>query len=219
MSFDSLFHRSSLDALWNGLQGQNSIDIGREEWNRLFQRGEFVYFKNTRRSNAPLGVGQTFPTRVNVNIGTSDAYPDLAPELLKLELAEKLGADAVMDLSTGGDLPAIRKTMLARTKLPVGTVPIYQMYLEAIARYGDFAKMTAVEMLDVIASQAAEGVDFMTIHAGITLEDARRLREQSRLMGSVSRGGSFLIHWMLQNKRENPFLDVWGRTFVYLARI
>ncbi len=217
MSLNPDSHRAALDVLWNELPDDARVN-GREEWEARFERGEFVYFKNAGRDIAPVGVGKGFPTRVNVNIGTSDAYPDSEPEMEKLVVAEKLGADAVMDLSTGGDLTAVRLGMLERSKIPLGTVPLYEMYIEAMDRHGDFAKMTPNEMLDVVRRQAEQGVDFMTIHAGISLADARRLREGARTLGAVSRGGTFLVYWMLRNKRDNPFLEVWDELMDVLRK-
>ncbi|MDD2714874.1 MAG: phosphomethylpyrimidine synthase ThiC [Candidatus Wallbacteria bacterium] len=171
-----------------------------------FLAGSVVYLKNRQRQIEPVGIGKNLPTRVNVNLGTSGDLNCIEDEFLKLEVCEKYGADAVMDLSTAGDLKKIRQEILKRSSIPLGTVPIYEAYLKAQKKYGDFALMQAAEMLDIVAGQADEGVDFMTVHAGVTLETVRKLELKRRLLGIVSRGGSFLSYWMSKNNAENPFL-------------
>ncbi|MGB9860282.1 MAG: phosphomethylpyrimidine synthase ThiC, partial [Moorellaceae bacterium] len=118
----------------------------------------------------PCGIGLGLRTKVNANIGTSTAYPDIEEELKKLDAALEAGADAVMDLSTGGDINACRRRVLARSRAAVGTVPIYQVTVEAQKRYGSMVEFTADDLFRVIEEQAADGVDFITVHCGVTLE-------------------------------------------------
>ena len=149
----------------------------------------------------PAVIGRAFRCKINVNLGASDIGSGLKTELCKLKLSMALKADAVMDLSTGGDLKKIRREILRLSALPVGTVPVY----EALKRAGEVKKITPALLLDVIEEQAAEGVDFMTVHAGL-LRKHLPLAEK-RLTGIVSRGGSILAKWMELHDRENPLYD------------
>ena len=174
--------------------------------------GRVVIPANTNHRNLqPCGIGKGLKTKVNANLGTSTAYPDLEPELAKLRMALEAGADAVMDLSTGGDINDCRRQVLALSPVAVGTVPIYQATVEAQERYGALVKMTADDLFEVIEEQAADGVDFITVHCGVTLEVIDRLRREGRLTDIVSRGGSFLTGWMLHNEQENPLYDQYDR--------
>ena len=155
----------------------------------------------------PFGFGEGLATKVNANIGTSSAFPDLEPELAKLDAAIAAGAHAVMDLSTGDNIDASRRAIIERSTIAVGTVPIYQATVEAIKSKGSIMEMTADDMLHVIEKQAADGADFMTLHCGITMESIGRLRREGRVMDIVSRGGSFLTGWMLHNGKENPLYE------------
>jgi len=155
----------------------------------------------------PRGVGKGLSTKVNANIGTSSAYPDIEPELLKLEAAIAAGADAVMDLSTGDNIDVSRKAIIDKSTVMVGTVPIYQATVNAIKTYGAVVDMTGDDLLHAIATQAKDGADFMTIHCGVTREVINRMRNQGRVMDVVSRGGSFITGWMLHNQKENPLYE------------
>lgn len=155
----------------------------------------------------PRGVGLGLSTKVNANIGTSSAYPDLEPELLKLDAAIKAGADSVMDLSTGDNIDRSRKAIIEKSTIMVGTVPIYQATVNAIKTHGAVVDMTADDLLHAIAAQAKDGADFMTIHCGVTREVIARMRNQGRVMDVVSRGGSFITGWMLHNQKENPLYE------------
>jgi len=167
--------------------------------------GRIVIPKNVNREQAfPRGIGAGLKVKVNANIGTSADYPEMGPELEKLQAAIEAGADSVMDLSTGGDIPAIRKEILARSPVMIGTVPIYEAAVTAIERKGSVVEMTADELFAAIETQAREGVDFITVHCGVTRESIQRLRNQGRLMDVVSRGGAFLTCWMIANETENP---------------
>jgi phosphomethylpyrimidine synthase len=144
-----------------------------------------------------LGVGQGLRTKVNANLGTSPDRGTCEGEVQKLETALAAGADAVMDLSTGGDLDLIRRTVIRHSPAPVGTVPIYQAAIEA----GGVEQMTAEGYLEVFERHARDGVDFATVHAGVRREATPLL--ERRLMGVVSRGGSFLVRWMRRHRRES----------------
>ena len=152
----------------------------------------------------PAGVGEGLRTKVNANIGTSSTFPDIEPELEKLDEAVRSGADAVMDLSTGDNIDESRRRIIAHSPVMVGTVPLYEATVTAIKRHGAVVEMTADDILQTIERQAKEGVDFMTLHCGLTLEAVRNLREEGRVMDVVSRGGSFITGWMLYNEKENP---------------
>jgi len=169
-------------------------------------RGLVVIPFNPKHSPAlPAGIGQGLRTKVNVNIGTSRDFPLLADELRKVKISLAHGADTLMDLSTGGDLRKIRRAILARTPVPLGTVPIYQAAVKAIDRRGTIVDMAEEDLFEAVESQAREGVDFMTLHSGLTLKAIDRLKEQGRVADVVSRGGAFHLAWMIHNGRENPF--------------
>jgi len=159
----------------------------------------------------PCGIGQGLKTKVNANIGTSPDFGDLNSELEKLRVAIEAGADTVMDLSTGGDISAIRRAIIAASTVPIGTVPIYQAGIEAIERYGAIVKMTADDIFAVIEEHARDGVDFVTVHCGVTQSAIDRLKQQGRVADVVSRGGAFLIAWILYNERENPLYEQYDR--------
>jgi phosphomethylpyrimidine synthase len=172
----------------------------------LVDRGLVVIPFNPNHSPArPAGIGKGLRTKVNVNLGTSRDFPRLADELRKVKISLAYGADALMDLSTGGDLRKIRKAILARTPIPLGTVPIYQAAVKAIDRRATIVDMTEEDLFEAIESQAREGVDFMTVHCGLTLKAIDRLKQQGRVADVVSRGGAFHLAWMLYNGKENPF--------------
>lgn len=149
------------------------------------------------------GIGQGLKTKVNANIGTSGDFPSVEDELVKLRAAIEAGADALMDLSTGGDLAAVRKTIVEHCTVPLGTVPIYEAAVKS-ADEGSIVSMAEDDLFRVIERNAEDGVDFLTIHCGITKESVSRLQKQGRIADVVSRGGAFLICWMIGNDRENP---------------
>jgi phosphomethylpyrimidine synthase len=163
------------------------------------------------RHLAPCGVGEGLSTKVNANIGTSSDYGSIKTELAKLEVAVKAGADAVMDLSTGGDIPAIRRAILAASDRCIGTVPLYQAGIGAIKKHGAIVKMTADDIFNAIEDNARDGVDFVTVHCGINREAIARLKQQGRVTDVVSRGGAFITGWMLHNDCENPLYEQYDR--------
>jgi phosphomethylpyrimidine synthase len=175
-------------------------------------RGTIVIPANIKHTNlTPRGIGQGLKTKVNANIGSSSDFGNIDTELEKLRVAIEAGADTVMDLSTGGDISAIRQAVIASSPLPVGTVPIYQAGIIAIAKYGAIVRMTADDLFSVIKEHVCDGVDFITVHCGVTQSAIARLKKQGRVADVVSRGGAFLIGWMLHNKRENPLYEQYDR--------
>lgn len=159
------------------------------------------------RLTKPCAIGEGLRTKVNANIGTSADYVSLRKELKKLDVAVKAGSDTIMDLSTAGNIKRIRKALLKHCNVPFGTVPIYEAATDAIRNKGHISKMTKDSILSVIESQAKDGVDFMTIHSGITFESIERLKKQKRLTDVVSRGGALLVEWMVHHKKENPLYE------------
>ena len=157
------------------------------------------------------GIGKGLRIKVNANIGTSSDFSDIEAELEKLRVAIECKADTVMDLSTGGDLTTIRRAILEESSIPLGTVPIYQAGIEAIDGRGAIVKMTADDLFGVIEQQAREGVDFMTVHCGVTRSAIERLKRQGRVTNIVSRGGAFLLGWIIHNERENPLYEQYDR--------
>jgi len=174
-------------------------------------RGRTVIVKHALSSRTPLGIGRDLSIKVNANIGTSPYCAGLEAELEKLAAAVRHGADAVMDLSTGGDIHGIRKKIIAASPVPVGTVPIY----EVITREPDVSKVTAEDFLRSIETHIDDGVDFITVHTGLLKAHIPFL--DSRIMGVVSRGGSFLVKWMMHHGKENPLYTHFDR-ILELAR-
>jgi phosphomethylpyrimidine synthase len=159
----------------------------------------------------PIGIGEGLRIKVNANIGTSSDHAEPAEELQKLEAANEAGADTIMDLSTGGDIDAIRRLILERSPLPIGTVPIYQAAIEVAERKGGIVRMTPDDIFEVIERHAKDGVDFVTVHCGVTLSTLERLKAQGRITDIVSRGGAFLATWMICNEQENPLYEHFDR--------
>lgn len=175
---------------------------------RRVAEGTIVIPKNASRELKRVGgVGLGLRTKVNANIGTSATFPDIKDELVKLKTAIDAGADAVMDLSTGGNLADIRKVIIERCPVALGTVPIYECAVDVVEERGGITEITTEDLLNVIERQAKQGVDFMTIHSGITRESIARLRDQGRVTDVVSRGGAFLVKWILANGKENPLYE------------
>jgi len=168
------------------------------------------YNKKHKSLEVLSGIGRGLRTKVNANIGTSSEHTSLEEEIEKLDAAIKAGADTVMDLSTGGDIDKIRRTIIDRSPVPVGTVPIYQAVIESAKRKG-IVNMTEDYIFDVIEKQAEDGADFITVHCGVTRETIKRLRNQGRILDIVSRGGAFLVEWMIYNKKENPLFENYDR--------
>lgn len=162
--------------------------------------GRMVIPANRNHPNLePTGIGIACSCKINANIGNSPTRSDLPHELAKLEIALRYGSDTVMDLSTGDQIDEIRQAIIANSRVPVGTVPIY----EALAQVDAPEDLTTELLLEIIEKQAVQGVDFMTIHAGLLREHVHLTNK--RLTGIVSRGGAAIARWMLKNSRDNPF--------------
>ncbi|MEM2913911.1 MAG: phosphomethylpyrimidine synthase ThiC [Candidatus Bathyarchaeia archaeon] len=172
---------------------------------RRIAKGTVIVLRNIRhRSGRPIGIGKGLRVKVNTNIGTSPDLCDLDLEVKKAKIAVRYGTDTLMDLSTGGDLDESRRTILNSINVPLGTVPIYQAAIEAARKKGAIVHMTEDDIFNAIERHAKDGVDFMTLHCGVTQHIVKRLAKHPRLMGIVSRGGTFLAAWMLHNQKENP---------------
>jgi len=175
-------------------------------------KGTVVVPANVRHLDlVPCGVGEGLSTKVNANIGTSSDFGNVDTELEKLRVAVAAGADTVMDLSTGGDITAIRRAIIAASSCAIGTVPIYQAGIEAIEKHGAIVKMTVDDIFTAIEDNARDGVDFITVHCGVTRAAIARLKRQGRVTDVVSRGGAFMVGWMLHNDCENPLYEHYDR--------
>ncbi|MEO0019063.1 MAG: phosphomethylpyrimidine synthase ThiC [candidate division WOR-3 bacterium] len=174
---------------------------------KLVESGRVVIMKNKKRRIAPVAVGEKMRVKVNANLGTSPDRIDIEMELEKLRTAIAAGADTVMDLSVGGDVDELRQTILNSASVPVGTVPIYQVALEARKHHRSFPQATVKEIFKVIEKHLEDGVDFITVHCGITKENIKPLLSRPRLCGVVSRGGVMMIEWMRYNRKENPLYE------------
>ncbi|MDD4981814.1 MAG: phosphomethylpyrimidine synthase ThiC [Candidatus Omnitrophica bacterium] len=176
------------------------------------KNGSLVILKNSsRRLKKPCAVGRGVSTKINANIGTSTDKFNARDELKKLDVCIKYGADAVMDLSVGGDLKKIRREVIKNSTLPVGTVPVYELAVNATRNKNDLLAFDYKEMLDVLECQAKEGVDFFTIHSGVTIKSAEILKKNKRVLGIVSRGGAIVASWMNFHKKENPFFEYFDK--------
>lgn len=189
-----------------------------EEIQKRVAQGTVVIPANLGKKKArPVGIGQGLAIKVNANIGTSSDQVDLDQELRKLNICVEAKADTVMDLSTGGDLKEILRTLIAHSPLPLGTVPIYQAVVETAREKGGIIHLTSDKIFEVIESQAQAGVDFITVHCGVTLNSLERLQKQGRITDIVSRGGAFLATWMVYHGKENPLYTEYDR-LIELAR-
>jgi phosphomethylpyrimidine synthase len=178
---------------------------------RVAQGRVVIPANKNHRSLEPCGIGEGLLIKVNSNIGTSSDHIDLEEEMAKLEASVEAGADTVMDLSTGGDVDLIRRRIIAASKIPLGTVPIYQAVIEAVEESGGLIHLTVDKLFEVIERHLCDGVDFITVHCGLTLEGLEMLRSQGRDLDIVSRGGSFLTTWMIRHERENPLFEYYDR--------
>ncbi len=175
--------------------------------------GTIVVCRNIKRKNGrPLAVGTGLRTKVNANIGTSADDMDIATELEKARVAVKYGADALMDLSTGGPVDEIRRAIVAETEVCIGSVPLYQAAVDTVrVKQKAMVDMTVEDIFEGIIKHAEDGVDFITVHCGVTRATVERMKNEGRLMDVVSRGGSFTIEWMIHNRQENPLYEHFDR--------
>ncbi len=183
-------------------------------------RGVVIVPRNVERRGEVkiVGVGEGLSTKVNVNVGTSTLVVNLDMEVEKAKVAVKYGTDTIMDLSTGGDLDTIRRTLMRVAPVPFGTVPIYQAFIEAAKRHGAGVHMTEDDILNTIEKHLKDGVDFMTLHAGITRDLVLKMKKVGRVAGIVSRGGAILAAWMLHNDEENPLYKNWDYILELFAK-
>jgi phosphomethylpyrimidine synthase len=170
--------------------------------------GSVVIPANINHTNLiPCGIGEGLRIKINANIGTSSDTGDVNTELEKLKVCIDYKADAVMDLSTGGDINAIRKTIIENCPLTIGSVPIYQALVETTASYKAVVNMTEDDLFNAIEAHCRDGMDFITVHCGITRRAVDLLKYEGRVTDVVSRGGAFVIAWMLHNNKENPLYE------------
>ena len=174
--------------------------------------GTVIITKNKKhKSIEPLAIGKGLRTKINANIGTSQDRASLEEELKKLHAAVEAGADAVMDLSTGGEIDEIRRAVIRESPAPIGTVPIYQAALEAAKKGKSFVELEADDIFEIIERHAEDGVDFITVHCGVTIQSLERIKNEGRIMGIVSRGGALTAEWINFNKKENPLFENYDR--------
>lgn len=175
--------------------------------------GTIVLCHNIKHTNGtPLPVGAGLRTKVNANIGSSSDDMNVEKELEKARAAVKFGADAIMDLSTGGPVDEIRKAIIAETNACIGSVPLYQAALDAVRNKNKaIVDMTVDDIFAGIIKHAEDGVDFITVHCGVTRGTVERMKNEGRIMDVVSRGGAFTIEWMSYNNKENPLFEHFDR--------
>ena len=174
---------------------------------KLFRAGRIVIPLNPRHKGLePCAIGEGLRVKINANIGTSQDHIDVAEELKKVKVATECGADAIMDLSTGGNIGEIRRRIIRASSVPIGTVPIYEAVCTK-SRKGHPMDMDADELFKTIERHARDGVDFMTVHCGVTQQTVSSLKKHKRVTGVVSRGGALLIAWMHENDAENPLFE------------
>jgi phosphomethylpyrimidine synthase len=179
--------------------------------NKLIRRiatGRVIIIRSIKEPDKVAGVGLGLTTKINVNIGTSSEVLDLTMELEKVRVANKWG-DTLMDLSTGGDLDEIRGAVIRESRIPVGTVPVYQAFIDAFKRRGGGAYFTEDDLFSTIERHLKDGVSFMTLHAAITRDLALKALRSNRVIPIVSRGGDMMVGWMLHNNAENPLYARW----------
>ena len=182
---------------------------------RGMANGHIVIPISPYRTVKVCGIGEGLRTKVNASVGTSSDIIDIDMEVEKVRQAERAGADTIMELSTGGDFAEIRRRVVEATSLSVGSVPLYQAFIEAARKDGAVVHMKEDDLFRITAEQAKLGTNFMAIHTGINRETMKRLKNQGRHGGLVSRGGAFMTAWMLHNEKENPLYS----EFDYLVEI
>ena len=174
---------------------------------KLIADGKVVIPKNINSDVKACGIGEGLTTKINANIGSSSKIDDLDLEINKAKLAVEYGADAIMDLSTGSDLKLFRQKIMESIDVIIGTVPIYEAGVVTLAKNREIVDMDPDDIFKAIENQAKEGVDFMTLHCGITRDLVSKLEKQKRMMGIVSRGGTFMASWIKHNECENPLYE------------
>ncbi|GAP69504.1 phosphomethylpyrimidine synthase [Bacteroidales bacterium 6E] len=188
---------------------KENIDV---EWLRgNIAEGKIIIPKNVNRNFSVNGIGNGLSTKINANIGTSEKHCDLSEELEKMEIAVKFGTHAIMDLSTGGNLHSILQKILDRSPVMVGTVPVYGVVTQLLKQGKRIAELEPENLFHEIELQAQMGVDFMTLHCGVTKSSLSFLQNDERVCGIVSRGGAILKRWMTDNNEENPLYVQYDR--------
>ena len=186
---------------------------------RRVAQGKIIIPSNSNRKSNVLGIGKGLRTKINASIGTSTSISDVAMEVEKARVAEHYGADTLMDLSVGGDIPKTRQAVMDAIDLPIGTVPLYEAFAIAIEKYGSAVDMPEELLWEVTERQCEQGVAFMAIHCGINLMTVDMLKKQNyRYGGLVSKGGSYLTAWMLHNNKENPLYANFDRVVEILKK-
>lgn len=180
--------------------------------------GTVTIVRNIQRSIKPLALGAGTRIKVNANIGTSSSRVSIDEEMAKMRVAVENGADAIMDLSTAGNLAAIRDSLLKECPVAIGTVPIYEMAIRARKNKKSILDITADEMFGVIEDHCRQGIDFLTLHCGVTKQTVARFKEVKRLAGAVSRGGTIIMEWIHRNNKENPLYEQYDRLLDILAK-
>ncbi|MBC3888359.1 phosphomethylpyrimidine synthase ThiC [Acetobacterium paludosum] len=173
--------------------------------------GEIVILKSTRPNIKPVAVGKGLYTKVSASVGMYEESDTIDGELAKIAAAVKAKTDTLMDLSVRGPIDAMREKVLSTVDRPVGTLPLYQTLAVAQEKYGTALDMTADDMFEIMEKQAAEGVSFLALHCGTTMDVVNRAKEEGRIDPLVSYGGSHLIGWMIHNQCENPFFTQYDR--------
>jgi phosphomethylpyrimidine synthase len=174
-------------------------------------RGRLIIPANVNHTNLkPMAIGLAAKCKINSNIGSSALSSDIEGEVEKTKVSIQYGADTIMDLSTGGDLDAIRQAVIANSDVPIGTVPMYHILHEVDNK---IENLTIEKMLEVIERQAQQGVSYFTIHAGFLLSTMPQIAK--RKMGIVSRGGSLMAAWMMHYHKENPFYEAYDDISIY----
>ncbi|MCX7987051.1 MAG: phosphomethylpyrimidine synthase ThiC [Bacteroidales bacterium] len=170
-------------------------------------KGRVVILKNKHHTVDPLGIGKGLRTKINANIGTSKGNCDISREIEKLKIAEKFGADTIMDLSIAGDLDQILKKIIDESHVPVGTVPIYAVASKHLEKNYSISQIHPDDLLDEIDKQGRMGVDFMTLHCGVNKHSISMIKETDRICGIVSRGGTIMKQWIKATNKENPLYE------------
>jgi phosphomethylpyrimidine synthase len=190
-------------------------NINIQKLTRRLAKGHIVIPKNIESKRISTGIGKGLRTKINANVGSSSEFESLELEIEKAKIAINYGSDTIMDLSTGINFRNIRKELIKEINVPIGTVPIYESAIKASRKMGAIIHMDEDDIFNTIINQSKEGIDFMTIHSGISLDTVDKLKKSGRIMGMVSRGGAFLAAWILHNEEENPLY----KNYDYLLEI
>ncbi|MCD6551741.1 phosphomethylpyrimidine synthase ThiC, partial [Thermotoga sp.] len=179
-----------------------------EEVRQKIAEGKAVLPKNRlHRIEKPMIVGEDFTVKVNANIGTSQGFSSIEEEKEKARVAIEYGADSLMVLSTWGDLREIRRAIVEMSPVPVGSVPIYDSAVKSYQMKKNVVDFSEKDFFDMVIAHAEDGIDFMTIHVGVTRKVLERVKNSGRILKIVSRGGAIIAGWMIKNNRENPFYE------------